>query len=300
MADSILGDLSYAPKDHYWCLSAGWQLGRLEFLWRNDSFDEQMNERVAKEATETIDAIKGTLAPVGMSLHDEADSFTVISQRLMNDTADRYGAEHVAFILLGMAGVRLWLASNVDSIAKQKEMRQLAKSCFTSITGVYVADKEALFSRIAEADVQNAAQLADLLVHIQREETQAKQSPSRTDQEKITVLFAAADPTDASRLRLGEEFRDIQQMLQLARYRDQYRLVTRMAVRVTDLTQAILDEKPRIFHFSGHGTSVGAICLEDVNGQAQEVAPEALANLFRAAGGIDCVMLNACFSVLQG
>lgn len=86
-----------------------------------------MNELVSKEATDTIEAIKGTLAPVAVSLHDEADSFIEISQRLMNDTADRYGPEHVAFILLGMAGVRLALASGVDSITKQKEMRQLAR-----------------------------------------------------------------------------------------------------------------------------------------------------------------------------
>ena len=99
----------------------------LEFLWRNESFDEQMNELVSKEATDTIEAIKGTLAPVAVSLHAEADSFIEISQRLMNDTADRYGPEHVAFILLGMAGVRLALASGVDSITKQKEMRQLAR-----------------------------------------------------------------------------------------------------------------------------------------------------------------------------
>jgi len=86
-----------------------------------------MNELVSKEATDTIEAIKGTLAPVAVSLHAEADSFIEISQRLMNDTADRYGPEHVAFILLGMAGVRLALASGVDSITKQKEMRQLAR-----------------------------------------------------------------------------------------------------------------------------------------------------------------------------
>ena len=43
----------------------------LEFLWRNESFDEQMNELVSKEATNTIEAIKGTLAPVAVSLHAE-------------------------------------------------------------------------------------------------------------------------------------------------------------------------------------------------------------------------------------
>ena len=32
----------------------------------------------------------------------------------------------------------------------------------------------------------------------------------------ITILFVAADPTNASRLRLGEEYREIQEKLQLA------------------------------------------------------------------------------------
>jgi hypothetical protein len=298
--DSILGALWYTPKDHYWCLSVGWQLGRLEFLsGGHESFDEQTKELVDKAATEAVDAIKGTLAPVGVSLLDEADSFREVSERFMNDTADRYGPEHVAFVLLGMAGLRLALASDVDSFAKQTEMRQLATSCLTNITGVYVADKEALFNRIAEAAIQTPAQLADLLMHIQREEPQAEQSPHPAEDDKITVLFAAADPSDETRLRLGEEFRNIQQMLQIARFRDRYHLATRMSIRVPDLTQAILDENPRIFHFSGHGTSDGFICLEDVTGKAQDVAPEALANLFRTAGGVECVVLNAWFSAVQ-
>ena len=126
-----------------------------------------------------------------------------------------------------------------------------------------------------------------------------QEAPAAVEQEKITVLFAAADPTDASRLRLGEEIRNIQQMLQSARYRDRYRLVERFSIRVPDLTQAILDEKPRVVHFSGHGTSTGALCFESVTGEMQGVAPEALAGLFRVAGGVECVLLNACFSAAQ-
>jgi hypothetical protein len=37
-------------------------------------------------------------------------------------------------------------------------------------------------------------------------------------------LFLAADPTDASRLRLGEEAREIQQKLQLAKFRERFEL----------------------------------------------------------------------------
>jgi len=38
--------------------------------------------------------------------------------------------------------------------------------------------------------------------------------------DKITILLITADPSDATRLRLGEELREIQQRLQLGRNRD--------------------------------------------------------------------------------
>lgn len=38
----------------------------------------------------------------------------------------------------------------------------------------------------------------------------------------ITILFLASDPSDASRLRLGQELRDIQQRLQLAKQREKF------------------------------------------------------------------------------
>lgn len=69
----------------------------------------------------------------------------------------------------------------------------------------------------------------------------------------ISILFLAADPTDASRLRLGEELREIQEKLQLAKLREQFKLYQRMSVRPTDLSQALLDIQPEIVHFSGHG-----------------------------------------------
>ena len=71
----------------------------------------------------------------------------------------------------------------------------------------------------------------------------------------ITILFLAADPTDFSRLRLGQELREIQEKLQLAKMRDKFKLEQRMSVRPVDISQAILDEMPKIVHFSGHGTA---------------------------------------------
>lgn len=115
-----------------------------------------------------------------------------------------------------------------------------------------------------------------------------------------TILFLAADPTDLSRLRLGLEYREIQEKLQLGEYRKRFNLVTRMSVRPQDVSQALLDLKPKIVHFSGHGTLDGAICLENAIGQTHPVTPDALASLFeRFSNLVECVILNACFSDKQ-
>ncbi|MCB0046913.1 MAG: CHAT domain-containing protein [Caldilineaceae bacterium] len=118
--------------------------------------------------------------------------------------------------------------------------------------------------------------------------------------EVITILFLAADPTDASRLRLGEELREIQEKLQIAKLRDHFRLEQRMSVRPADLSQALLDIQPQIVHFSGHGSATGALCLENEIGGVHPIEPDALATLFEQfAGQISCVLLNACYSEIQ-
>lgn len=116
----------------------------------------------------------------------------------------------------------------------------------------------------------------------------------------ISILFVASDPTDLSRLRLGEESREIQEKLQLAQMRDKFVLHQRMSVRPTDLTQALLDIQPQIVHFSGHGTTKGALCFEDKSGKVHPVSPSAIAALFEQfAGQVKCVLLNACYSETQ-
>lgn len=117
----------------------------------------------------------------------------------------------------------------------------------------------------------------------------------------FSVLFLAADPTDASRLRLGEEFREIKGKLRQARFRDSFRLeLPQLSVRPEDISQALLDEQPNIVHFSGHGTSSGALCFENQTGQSQLVQPDALAALFEQfSTQVNCVLLNACHSDTQ-
>jgi hypothetical protein len=117
----------------------------------------------------------------------------------------------------------------------------------------------------------------------------------------ISILFLAADPTNASRLRLGEEFREIDEQLRLATQRDHFKLERpQLSLRTKDITGALLNVQPQIVHFSGHGTPKGALCFENETGQTHLVQPDALAALFEQfANQVNCVLLNACYSETQ-
>jgi hypothetical protein len=116
----------------------------------------------------------------------------------------------------------------------------------------------------------------------------------------IKILFLASDPSDATRLRLGQELREIRERLQLSKKRDNFVLESRESVRPGDITQAIFDVEPQIIHFSGHGLQTGELCFEDILGKVQVVKPEALATLFKlVADRVSCVILNACHSEIQ-
>ena len=116
----------------------------------------------------------------------------------------------------------------------------------------------------------------------------------------LPILFLAADPSDATRIRLGDEAREIQEKLQLSKMRDLFVFEQRWSVRPEDLTQALIDINPQVVHFSGHGTSTGAICLLDKLGKTHPIEPADLAALFElVADRVQCVVLNACYSKIQ-
>ncbi len=116
----------------------------------------------------------------------------------------------------------------------------------------------------------------------------------------IEILFLAANPDDSDPLRLGEEVRAIRERLRLANVRDEFVVVQEWAVRVTDLPGVLLRHRPHIVHFSGHGSRVGEIILEDQGGNTKPVSPSALTRLFATLkDNIRCVVLNACYTKAQ-
>ena len=133
------------------------------------------------------------------------------------------------------------------------------------------------------------------------------------------ILILAANPKDSGRLRLDQEVREIDEGLRRSQHRDQYELKQKQAVRIQDLRRALLDEKPQIVHFCGHGTITkdtlqhrgrgvfkteenfnSGIYLEDDSGNSRLLDQDALAELFGIlAQNIECVVLNACYSESQ-
>lgn len=114
-----------------------------------------------------------------------------------------------------------------------------------------------------------------------------------------SILLLAANPKGTVSLRLQEEEREIKERLRLAGY-GKVPISSTGATRPRDIQQAMLDFKPQIVHFTGHGTGQDGLAFEDVTGQLKIVDSEALANLFKLfAERVECVVLNACYSKFQ-
>lgn len=142
--------------------------------------------------------------------------------------------------------------------------------------------------------------IKEKLASIDTQLAESNQSLVIPAQITLVILFLSTDPKDVSRLRWGEELREIQERLQLAKLRERFELHQRMSVRPTDISQALLDLQPQIVHFSGHGTSSGELCFENQQGKVHLIHPDALAELFEQfAKKVNCVVLNACYSEIQ-
>lgn len=124
--------------------------------------------------------------------------------------------------------------------------------------------------------------------------------PTNGEQPVKTILILAANPKGTVPLRLDEEVREIKAGLQRSRYRERFVVEHESAARPRDVRRAILDYKPQLVHFCGHGEGKTGLVLEDETGQPKLVSTEALADLFKLfADQVECVLLNACYSEIQ-
>jgi hypothetical protein len=129
---------------------------------------------------------------------------------------------------------------------------------------------------------------------------------------KIKLLFIAANPTDASRLRLDEELHEISKGIRMSGGSNSINLFSEWAVRAADLQDALLRYRPHIVHISAHSSKEGDIWLErddiaraissDVSFQEKSrgVSVHSLTRLFSTLkGNIQLVFLNSCYTKQQ-
>lgn len=115
-----------------------------------------------------------------------------------------------------------------------------------------------------------------------------------------TILILSANPRGTDPLRLDEQVREIEGGIQRSRYRDTFIIQSKTAIRPRDVQRAMLDFKPQIVHFCGHGTGDAGLILEDESGKVKPVRGTALASLFELfSRQVECVLLNACYSEVQ-
>lgn len=112
----------------------------------------------------------------------------------------------------------------------------------------------------------------------------------------LSVLFLAAEPSNAARIRVNAEYRAIGEQLRQSRHRDRINLLPPLlASRPADINRAVQEHQPDMIHFSGHGAGPAGIYLEDDAGKARLASTSALVALVQTTKErTRVVILNAC------
>lgn len=109
------------------------------------------------------------------------------------------------------------------------------------------------------------------------------------------ILILASNPRKD--LNLDREIRELKDVIERSRYREEFEVEDALAVRVGDLQELLLQHQPQIVHFCGHGGGQSGLVLEGNAGGEQWVRTDALRDLFRLfSREVQCVLLNACYS----
>lgn len=121
----------------------------------------------------------------------------------------------------------------------------------------------------------------------------------------IRIVFLSANPSNAQKLKVLEEYKKIYSKIRESEYRDRFELIQRHAISGDSLISTLLEFKPTIVHFSGHGFSgqgsnQGALIFQNQKGKAEEINPTTIARIFeKFKNTIRCIVLNACYSENQ-
>lgn len=109
---------------------------------------------------------------------------------------------------------------------------------------------------------------------------------------ELRILLLQSSPTDLGLSLLTQEHQVIRDIVAVAAI--QVSLTVHTAVRPTTVLPAVLDVRPHVVHFAGHGSASGALAAQDESGRAAPIAVEDFADVLEAVDSVRALVLGAC------
>lgn len=174
----------------------------------------------------------------------------------------------------------------------KRENEELAKQnkALVDEKAAFLLEIDSMKRRIAGLEKENAdlrVRVDFLFEQVTEKKRGVKSSPSTP---RRAVLFVSTSPVPGAILNTGVEARAVEDALRKTGF--EFRAI--QATRPHDITRAILDFRPTILHFAGHGEG-GEIYLEDETQKPKAVSVDAIARLLKPMP-VTGVVLNACYS----
>lgn len=116
------------------------------------------------------------------------------------------------------------------------------------------------------------------------------------------ILYLAANPYDTATLpELSKELKEVKREIRQSKFGREFDFQPVYAASPKDLRTEVMELRPQIVHFSGHGDGVNGIILETdaCTRDSNPVTGEMLEDFFGHFDFVECVVLNACYSTVQ-
>jgi hypothetical protein len=112
------------------------------------------------------------------------------------------------------------------------------------------------------------------------------------------MLFLRANPVNAQQgmLPIDSEIKGIKRSLE--RRTGEFEWRDEGALEADELLDYLLQHRPHLLHFSGHGSNFGALLLETADSAKVYVRPGQIAPMIAFFDSVRCVVLNACYSAV--
>ncbi|HEY0460774.1 MAG TPA: CHAT domain-containing protein [Pyrinomonadaceae bacterium] len=115
----------------------------------------------------------------------------------------------------------------------------------------------------------------------------------------IKALILFANPKDTQRLDFAKEKARIKKALESARNKKGLKIIFENSSTIDALRKHLLQGKYNIIHISSHGTAKG-IVMENEDGASEVIPFKHLAELLQKHQALECLIFNACHSVMLG